>query len=136
MALTLKRVKMKKVQILNWVPALVVMGVIFWFSAQSGEELPVFSWADKIVKKSGHMIGYALLAFWYWYALGLQNNRRWLAWLLAIIYAATDEYHQSFVPFRGPSIWDVLIFDNFGALISLWLTNRYVNKQKRPNNNA
>ena len=136
MAFTLNRVMMKKVQILNWIPALVVMGVIFWFSAQSGEELPVFSWADKIVKKSGHMIGYALLAFWYWYALGLQSNRRWLAWLLAILYAATDEYHQSFVPYRGPSIWDVLIFDNLGALLSLWLTNIHINKQKRPDNPA
>lgn len=132
MAFPLNRVIMKKVQILNWVPALVVMGVIFWFSAQSGEELPVFSWADKIVKKSGHMIGYALLAFWYWYALGWQSNRRWLAWLLAVLYAMTDEYHQSFVPFRSPSVWDVLVFDNFGALISLWLTNRYMQKQKRP----
>lgn len=132
MAFPLNRVIMKKAQILNWVPALVVMGVIFWFSAQSGEELPVFSWADKIVKKSGHMIGYALLAFWYWYALGWQSNRRWLAWLLAVLYAMTDEYHQSFVPFRSPSVWDVLVFDNFGALISLWLTNRYMQKQKRP----
>lgn len=132
MAFPLNRVIMKKVQILNWVPALAVMGVIFWFSAQSGEELPVFSWADKIVKKSGHMIGYALLAFWYWYALGWQSNRRWLAWLLAVLYAMTDEYHQSFVPFRSPSVWDVLIFDNLGALISLWITNRYMQKQKRP----
>jgi VanZ like family len=136
MAFTLNRVMMKKVQILNWIPALVVMGVIFWFSAQSGEELPVFSWADKIVKKSGHVIGYALLAFWYWYALGLQSNRRWLAWLLAVLYAATDEYHQSFVPYRGPSIWDVLIFDSLGALLSFWLTNIYINKQKRPDNPA
>jgi len=127
---------MKRAQLLNWMPALVVMSVIFWFSAQSGEELPVFSWADKIVKKSGHVIGYALLAFWYWYALGFQSNRRWLAWVLAILYAATDEYHQSFVPYRGPSIWDVLIFDNFGALISLWLTHRHMHKQKRPDNPA
>jgi len=136
MAFTLNRMKMKKVQILNWVPALVVMGIIFWFSAQPGDEQSVFSWADKIVKKAGHMIGYALLAFWYWYALGLQNNRRWLVWLLAMLYAITDEYHQSFVPFRSPSVWDVLVFDNIGALLSLWLTNIYVNKQKRPNNNA
>jgi len=136
MAFTLNRVNMKKVKIWEWIPALVVMGMIFWFSAQPGDELPVFSWADKIVKKSGHMIGYALLAFWYWYALGLQSNRRWFAWLLAILYAITDEYHQSFVPYRGPSIWDVLIFDNLGALISIWLTHRYMNKPKRPDSTA
>jgi len=44
--------------------------------------------------------------------------------------AITDEYHQSFVPFRSPSVWDVLVFDNLGALLSLWSTNVYINKQK------
>lgn len=127
---------MQKTKIWNWIPALVVMGIIFWFSAQAGDKLPNFSWADKIVKKSGHMLGYALLAFCYWYALGLQSSRRWLAWLLAILYAMTDEYHQSFVSFRSPSVWDVLVFDNLGALLSLWLTNIHINKQKRPDNTA
>lgn len=122
---------MKKIKILNWLPALVMMSIIFWFSAQPAEELPVFSWADTIVKKSGHVIGYALLAFSYWYALGLDKNKRWLAWLLVIIYALTDEFHQSFVSGRHPSIWDVLIFDNLGVLVSLWLTNTHL-KQKRP----
>lgn len=127
---------MKKIKILNWLPALVMMGVIFWFSAQPAEELPVFSWADTIVKKSGHVIGYALLAFSYWYALGLEKNKRWLAWSFVILYALTDEYHQSFVTGRHSSIWDVLIFDNIGALLSVWLTGLYLNKQKRPDNNA
>ena len=124
---------MKKFQ--KWIPALVTMAVIFWFSAQPADKLPVFSWADTLVKKSGHVLGYAILAFWYWYALGMDKNKRWLAWLLAILYAVTDEYHQAFVLGRHPSIWDILIFDNFGALISLWLANKYV-KQKRPDNNA
>lgn len=106
------------------------MGLIFWFSSQPAETLPVFHWADKIIKKSGHIFGYAMLAFWYWYALGLNHKRRWLAWLLAIIFAITDEYHQSFVAGRNASAWDVLIFDNLGALISLWWTNNYI-RQKR-----
>ena len=107
------------------------MGIIFWFSSRPADELPVFSWADTIIKKSGHMIGYAILAFWYWVGLGQDKTRRWLAWLLAILYALTDEYHQSFVPDRHPSLWDVILFDNLGALISLWLANQYF-KQKRP----
>jgi len=98
-------------------------------------KLPNFNWADAIVKKSGHMIGYAILAFSYWYGLGMDGNKRWLAWLLAIAYALTDEFHQSFVPGRHPSIWDVLIFDNIGALISLWLAGKYF-KQKRPDETA
>ncbi len=112
-----------------------MMAVIFWFSSQPADELPVFSWADTIVKKAGHVTGYAILAFWYWYALGKDKNKHWLAWLLAILYALTDEFHQSYVSGRHPSIWDVLIFDNFGALISLWLANKHV-KQKRPDDNT
>ncbi len=75
------------------------------------------------------MIGYGLLAGTYWYALGYQKDKRWWAWLLAVLYAMTDEFHQSFVFGRHPSVWDVLIFDNLGALISLWAINRI--KQKR-----
>lgn len=112
------------------------MTVIFWFSSRSSSDLPNFDWADRLIKKSGHVIGYALLAFSYWYALGMDKNKRWLAWLLAILFALTDEYHQSYVAGRHPSIWDVLIFDDLGALLSLWLTSLYINKQKRPDNNA
>lgn len=101
------------------------MLAIFLFSAQSSSELPNFDWVDWIVKKGGHMTGYALLALSYWRALGFRQGRWWLAWCLAVLYAVTDEFHQSFVPGRSASIWDVLIFDNLGALISLWLLNRY-----------
>jgi len=119
----------------RWIPSLVVMLVIFTFSAQSVQLLPDFGWADTIVKKGGHMIEYALLALSFWYALDWKGDRHWLAWLLAILYAITDEFHQSFVPGRHPSVWDVVIFDNLGALISLWLAGRFV-KQKRPDENT
>jgi len=32
---------------------------------------------------------------------------------------------------RHATIWDVFVFDNFGALISLWMVDKY-KKQKRP----
>lgn len=117
-------------QVLRWLPALIIMAVIFVFSAQPSDSLPDFDWADRIVKKGGHMFEYGLLALAYWYALAWDGRRRWLAWLLAFLYACTDEFHQSFVPGRHPSIWDVLIFDNLGAMLSLWLAERYI-KQKR-----
>lgn len=107
------------------------MLVIFVFSAQPSSRLPTFDWADGIIKKGGHMSGYALLALFYWRGFQFQERKRWLAWLLAILYALSDEYHQSFVPGRFPSILDVLIFDNLGAVISLWLLAVY-RKQKRP----
>ena len=107
-----------------------MMVVIFWFSSQPNTSLPNFSWADKLVKKSGHMIGYALLAGSYWFGLNKQRDKWWLAWVLALLYALTDEYHQSFTPGRLPTIWDVVLFDNLGALIGLWVASRWI-KQKR-----
>ena len=101
------------------------MLLIFLLSARTPAELPNFDWADRIVKKGSHMIGYALLSISYWRALGFGKKKWWLAWLLAILYAVTDEFHQSFVPGRHPSIWDVLVFDNVGALVSLWLLSLY-----------
>ena len=124
-------IHMKNIRLYKWIPALLTMAVIYWFSSQPSNELPNFDWADKAVKKSGHVIEYAILAIWLLYALGMAGNRRWLAWLLAFLYAITDEFHQAFVPGRFPSVWDVLIFDNFGALIGLWFANGFM-KQKRP----
>ncbi|MBK9782380.1 MAG: VanZ family protein [Anaerolineales bacterium] len=42
-----------------------------------------------------------------------------MAWLLAVLYSATDEFHQSFVPGRHAAVTDVLVFDSFGAMIAL-----------------
>lgn len=108
-------------QILKWLPAALMMLIIFIVSSQPASDLPNFDWADRIVKKSGHMIGYALLSLSYWRAFHFEQEKRTLAWCLAILYAITDEFHQSFVLGRSPSVWDVAIFDNLGALISLWL---------------
>ena len=77
------------------------------------------------------MCGYALLAWSYWRALHFQPDKRWLAWILTILFAITDEYHQLFVIGRFPSAVDVFLFDNLGALLSLWITNINL-KQKRP----
>jgi len=121
---------MMRIQMSKWLPALLMMLVIFLMSARASSQLPSFDWADSLIKKSGHMVGYALLAVLYWRAFDLKTEKRWLAWILTISYAVTDEFHQSFVPGRHSSIWDVVIFDNLGSLISLWLAGRY-GKQKK-----
>ena len=123
--------KINPLHLRKWFPALLMMGVIFWFSSRTSTQLPNFNWADTLIKKGGHMIGYALLALSYWHGFRMKGNKRWLSWTLAILYALTDEYHQSFIHGRHPTVWDVIVFDNLGALISLWLANR-VMKQKRP----
>ena len=78
------------------------------------------------------MLGYGLLAWAYSHAFEMKPNQRWLAWFLAILYAVTDEYHQSFVAGRFSSVWDVLVFDNLGALISIRLAQAYGEKRPAP----
>lgn len=106
------------------------MLAIFLFSARPADPIPL-SLMERIIYKAGHVIGYSLLAISYWRAFGLKQNMRWIAWLLAVMYAVTDEYHQSFVPGRHPAAFDVLVYDNIGAFTSLWLADRFL-KQKQP----
>lgn len=108
------------------------MLAIFFFSAQPGSSLPAFDWADQIIKKGGHMIGYALLGFSYWRAFDFNDEKRWIVWFLAMLYALTDEFHQSFVPGRHPSLWDVILFDNLGVLLSLWVAHRFRTGKRLP----
>ena len=110
----------------RWVPPLLLMIIIFAFSSRPGSELPSFGGWDYFVKKGAHAFGYGLLALSYLRALPKRNYI--LAWLLAVAYSATDEFHQSFVPGRNPSVTDVLVFDNLGAMLALifhyWRFNR------------
>ncbi len=97
------------------------MAVIFGFSSTPGKELPSFGGIDFLVKKGGHMFGYALLALSYWHGLRWDKKIVWLAWLLAVTYAASDEFHQSFIAGRHPSWIDVFLFDGGGAALGLLL---------------
>mgnify|MGYP000214777858 CR=1 FL=1 len=38
----------------------------------------------------------------------MAKNKRWLVWVLVILFALSDEFHQSFVAGRHSSIWDVI----------------------------
>lgn len=112
-----------------------MMAVIFGFSSIPSADLPRFGLVDLLVKKGGHALGYGLLALLY--VRGLKADRedlrlRWLylAWLMAALYSATDEFHQSFVPGRNPAVADVLI-DCLGAAAALFVAGKFV-KQKRP----
>jgi hypothetical protein len=111
-----------KLRIARWRPALLVMIFIFIASAIPGSDLPQLGRWDFGVKKCAHMLGYGLLAAAYLFALdngrSKKPSRRIIAVFLIILYAASDEYHQSFTPGRNASPWDVLI-DACGGLIGL-----------------
>jgi len=107
-------------RILRWLPAVIIMVLIFIASGTPGNNLPEFGTIDLIVKKGGHMTGYALLAMaCFLAAYGDTKNitrSAVISLCLAIAYAASDEYHQSFTPGRSPSVIDVGI-DAVGAII-------------------
>ena len=56
--------------LVNWWPAACVMAAIFALSAQPSDALPDLGWADALIKKGGHVLGYGALASAYWRALG------------------------------------------------------------------
>lgn len=112
---------------LRWLPALVLMAAIFLASSLPAGRIPHFGMLDIIVKKGGHAIGYALLGLAYYYALPprLSIPYRWaVALLMAVLFALSDEYHQSFVDGRTSSLRDVFI-DGAGAAFSLTLGAAY-----------
>jgi len=75
---------------------------------------------DLVLRKLGHMGAYALLWGAMLYAVG--ERRPGLATALALAYAASDEWHQSFVTGRRGTAHDVAI-DALGMMIAAgaWL---------------
>nr|BAL57215.1 phosphotransbutyrylase [uncultured Chloroflexota bacterium] len=109
------------------------MAAIFFFSSFPADELPYFGLWDLLLKKSGHLAGYAVLGALFlrsWEDLGIRMKRAIsLALLAAVVYAITDELHQSFVPGRHASMVDVLI-DGIGSAIGL-LALHFLRKWRR-----
>jgi VanZ family protein len=120
-----------------WGWSLLIMAVIFAFSSIPSNEMPQFGWVDFLVKKGGHMTGYALLAAANLRALqpgrtgdamgGHKTPPYGLAFLIAVLYSATDELHQSFVPGRTPTLMDIGI-DALGAVLGIALRAWYQRK--------
>ena len=106
----------------RWLPAILWMGLIFYLSAQAdlpGADEPLL---DLLLKKTAHAAVYAVLALLFRRALDGERGC-WVSWVLALLYAISDEVHQSFVPGRHAQATDVLI-DALGAGLALWLLLR------------
>ena len=136
-----------------WLLCALWMGVIFLMSALPGEESGnqsegiveiILSTAEAVlgegirsispdrlewfVRKGAHMVEYAVLLLLYRRALGLSGVKRpgLCALVMCVLYAATDEYQQRFVPGRGPAAADVMI-DAMGSAAAwalIWAKNR------------
>jgi VanZ family protein len=116
----------------RWGLAILMMTIIFGFSSIPAVELPDFGLVDFLVKKGGHALGYGLLVLTFLRGLKGESQNlhsRWfyIAWVMAVLYSATDEFHQFFVPGRHPAVTDVLI-DATSAAIMLLLFNCFRKK--------
>jgi VanZ family protein len=125
---------MKKL-ITCWLPLIAWCSLIFYLSSIPGLQTPFGIW-DLILRKCAHVTEYAVLFLLARRAAG-NSFTSWpdrrvcaAAFFFAVLYAASDEYHQSFVPTRGPSVYDVMI-DTAGVAIGyivyrLWLKRKAI----------
>jgi VanZ family protein len=131
------------------------MGVIFFLSHQNGQDSShtsgillellnligigpgssVQGALSYIVRKAGHFSEYFILAILF---LRYRKEREpsWksdsYALLFVFLYACSDEFHQSFIPGRGPAFFDVMI-DTAGGLTGIVLYEWKQRLTVRPN---
>ena len=113
-------------QIARWLAIAGWMALIFFLSSQPQLPSPPDPLADLLFKKGAHFTVYAVLAVLFRRALPAGRRIWTLPWVLTVLYAASDEWHQSFVPGRHPQVTDVLI-DASGAaagLLIFWWRQR------------
>ena len=139
-----------------WLPPLIWLGVIFVGSTDlmSTEHtsrfiVPILLWLKPgmapetirsilfAVRKCAHLSEYAVLALLFWRALRggsaihAKMSMLFGAVLLGCaVFAASDEFHQSFVKSRTPSVRDVLL-DIAGALLGLLIGVSFAHRRPK-----
>jgi len=112
----------------RWLLVALWMGLIFGFSSQahSGEmtEQYLHGW-NILVRKAAHMTEFGVLFALTRFALAASIPAAdrlvtTLSVLICLIYAGSDEWHQSFVPGRSAQVSDVMV-DMCGVVIALLL---------------
>jgi VanZ family protein len=103
------------------------MGLLFFLSAQPDLPQAPGPWLDTLIKKTGHAVVYGVLAWLYLRVLrhrslenGASTTLRVVSVGLAVVYALSDEYHQTFVPGRNGNLFDVAV-DGVGACAAMLL---------------
>jgi VanZ family protein len=132
-------VKSLKQLLWRWLPPVVWMGLIFVLSAQPDLPQAPGPWLDTVLKKTAHTLAFGLLAWLYLRALrqhlGHLAILRLVSAGLALLYALSDEYHQTFVPGRQGRLLDVAV-DSAGIcgaiLLHWWLACRRHSLQPTP----
>jgi VanZ family protein len=107
----------------RWLPALGWAAIIFVLSSQPKlPELPLrFEGQDKLL----HAGTFGVLALLCSYGLAFPLGRRaLLAAAIAVVYGASDELHQAFVPGRSADVLD-LVADAAGGLFAVAVLERW-----------
>lgn len=94
------------------------------------------AFAEKIeypVRKGAHMTEYAILGVLLLCSWDLNRHSlkkaSWYSWLLGVLYAASDEFHQLFVEGRSGQLTDVAI-DSIGVMFGVLLTAAIYRKRR------
>ncbi len=121
--------------IISWVLVVICMGIIFFLSAQNGEESSDLSGSfvmallnglgividEGVLRSIAHCLefmGLSVLLFNAVYVTWFLKLTPIIAFFGTVFYAITDEIHQIFVPERAFQISDILV-DSTGALIGV-----------------
>lgn len=107
----------------RWLPLLLWLGAIYFLSAQPKSDIPSFGFWDLLIKKGAHFLAYGVLAGLAWRAFADWSRPYHWAMLLTVLYAMSDEYHQTFVPGRNGALADVII-DSLGGLAALFILRK------------
>jgi VanZ family protein len=140
-----------------WLPLLIWVGVVFLNSTDlmSAEHtsrfiLPILYWLKPgispptilliltVIRKCAHVTEFAVLAVLLFRAVISTSGITWPVWMLSVcvwigclFVAIMDEFHQSFIRSRTPSVRDVLLDGAgaiFGLLIGAGFRQRHSNK--------
>ena len=116
-----------------YLPLLIWMGIIFYFSSKKGSGYPMKTWQFYMERKGAHIAEYFLLAvlFLRIFFLGrfdwISRQKKYLpyasAFVFSFIFAVSDEFHQYFIFGREGKISDIGI-DVIGiilALLAYWI---------------
>ena len=84
-----------------------------------------YSFIEFLFRKAGHVAGYCLLTLFLFFTV-MQTKLKggWgyiVSGALAILYALSDEWHQSFVPGRTGHWQDAIIIDGIGVVLGLMI---------------
>ena len=109
-----------------WLPVVLWAALIFALSSIPDLATGLGGW-DLVLRKTAHAAEFAVLGFLLARALG----RELPALVLGVAYAITDEVHQSLVPGRLGSVWDVFL-DSVGVALGVLLLRRVRHYTLRP----